>query len=167
MIGIGTELLGVIAVGIGAAALIFALRHLLSKLGVRVPSWALPVGIGLSMIVYSVWNDYAWHGRAVARLPEGAQVLQVGRDSQAWAPWTYLWPVAVRMAAIDPAQISQSDTGIRTAQIMLVDRRTPTLLVPQDFDCQNRLIRPANRDWVAAAADDPALEFVCASVAGQ
>lgn len=161
MTGVGTELLGVIAVGIGAAAVLYALKHLLSKMGIALPRWGLPAGIGLAMVVYSVWNDYAWHGRAVARLPEGAEILLVGQESQPWAPWSYLWPVAVRMAVIDPAQIAETEPGMRKAQIMLIDRRASTLLVPQEFDCQQRLIRPAKEDWVTAAQDDPAFRVVC------
>ena len=81
MTGIGTELLGVIAVGIGMAALIYALMHAARKAGLRLAPWLLPAGIGLSMVGYSVWNDYAWFGRATARLPQDTQVLLVGRVS--------------------------------------------------------------------------------------
>ena len=161
MTGVGTELLGVVAVGIGAAAVLYAFKHLLSKMSVTVPRWGLPAGIGLAMVIYSVWNDYAWHDRAVARLPDGTRILLVGHDSQPWAPWTYLWPVAVRMAAVDPAQIAETQPGIRRAQIMLIDRRAPTLLVPQDFDCPQRLVRPAQGDWAALLPDDPSFDAVC------
>ncbi|MBC9245648.1 hypothetical protein H4P12_02715 [Paracoccus sp. 11-3] len=161
MTGIGTELLGVIAVGIGAAAVLYALQHLLSKMGIALPRRSLPAGIGLAMVIYSVWNDYAWHDRTVARLPEGVQILLVGHDSQPWAPWSYIWPVPVRIAALDPSRITETESGIRRAQIMLMDRRAPVLLVPQDFDCQQRLIRPANGDWATVSQDDPAFAAVC------
>lgn len=161
MTGIGTELLGVIAVGIGAAALIYALMHAARKAGLRPAPWLLPAGIGLAMVGYSVWNDYAWFGRATARLPGDAQVLLVGRDSQPWAPWTYLAPVVVRFAALDQNQIRQGGDGIRQAPIMLVERRGQTVVVPQDFDCAGGRIRPARGDWTAAGADDPAFAAVC------
>jgi hypothetical protein len=162
MTGIGTELLGVIAVGIGAAALLYALSHAAQKAGLKLASWLLPAGIGLAMVSYSVWNDYAWFGRATARLPQDTQVLLVGRDSQPWAPWTYLAPVEVRFAALDPAQIREGQGGIRQAPIMLVERRGQTIIVPQDFDCAGGRIRPARGDWTTATADDPAFAAVCA-----
>lgn len=162
MIGARTDVLGVVAVAIGAAAVIYALMHLARKAGLSPASWLLPAGIGAAMIVYSVWNDYAWYGRALARLPAGSIVLIEGRDSQPWAPWTYLAPPVVRFAALDPATVMQDIDGIRNARITLVERRGETLIVPQDFDCAARLIRPARSDWAAASPDDPAFAAVCA-----
>ncbi|MCF3974567.1 hypothetical protein [Paracoccus salsus] len=161
MMGVGVELLGVIAVGIGAASVLYAGMHALRKAGLDLPLWLLPAGIGLAMISYSIWNDYAWFGRAQDRLPQDAQLLLIGRDSQPWAPWTYLSPVAVRFAALDPATISNGAEGIRTARIMLVERRGQTLVVPQEFDCDAGLVRPARGEWTAAEPDDPAFAAVC------
>ena len=146
MTGIGVELLGVIAVGVGAAALLYAGMHLLRKLGWAPARWLLPAGIGLAMVAYAVWNDYAWYDRAVARLPADAQILLVGRDSQLWAPWTYLAPVVIRFAALDPAGI---------------ERRGPTLVVPQEFDCAKGLVRPARGAWSPPGPSDPAYSVVC------
>ncbi len=68
-----------------------------------------------------------------------------GHDSQPWAPWTYLFPVETRFAALDPAQITQGADGTRRAPIMLVERRGQTVIVPQDFDCAGARIRPGRR----------------------
>lgn len=162
MTGIGSDLIGVIAAAVGAAAVLYAGMHLARKLGLSPAAWLLPAGIGLSMVAYSVWNDYAWFDRAQASLPAGSQVLVVGHDSQPWAPWTYLAPVEVRFAALDPAQIREGQGGIRQAPIMLVERRGQTIIVPQDFDCAGGRIRPARGDWTTATADDPAFAAVCA-----
>lgn len=161
MTGVGVELLGVIAVGIGAAAVLYAAMHLMRKLGLHPARWLLPAGIGLAMIVYSIWNDYAWFDRASARLPAGAQILVVGQDSQPWAPWTYLIPVRTRFAALDPATISDVGDGIRRAEITLVERRGPMLVVPQDFDCDKGLIRLPRSDWMPAEPQDQAFSTVC------
>ncbi|MDF3607719.1 hypothetical protein PE067_17185 [Paracoccus sp. DMF-8] len=161
MTGIGVELLGVIAVGIGAAAVLYAAMHALRKLGRIVPTWVLPAGIGLAMVSYSVWNDYAWFGRALDRLPDETQVLVVGRDSQPWAPWTYLAPVEIRFAAMDPATIRANADGTRHAQIMLIERRGATLVIPQDFDCEKGLIRLPRSDWSPSGRQDEALRAVC------
>lgn len=161
MMGVGVEILGVVAVGIGAAAVIYAAMHALGKAGLVLPRWLLPAGIGLAMIGYSVWHDYAWFDRARDRLPAGTQVLLAGHDSRPWAPWTYLAPVTVRFAALDPASIRGGPDGIRQAQIMLVDRRGQTVVVPQDFDCGGGRIRPARGEWTPAGRDDPAFAAVC------
>ena len=161
MNGIGTDLLGVIAVGIGAAAVLYAGMHAVRRIGLSPAPWLLPAGIGLSMVVYSVWNDYGWYGRAVDQLPQDTQILLIGRDKQPWAPWTYLAPVATRFAALDPASVSDGGDGTRSARIMLVQRRGQTVIVPQDFDCQGGRIRPARGDWTAAQSDDPAYAAVC------
>ncbi|MFV0382385.1 hypothetical protein [Paracoccus sp. (in: a-proteobacteria)] len=161
MTGVGIELLGVIAVGIGAAALLYALMHAARKAGFSPARWLLPAGIGLAMIGYSVWNDYAWYGRATGRLPDGAQVLVVGHSSLPWAPWTYLVPTEQRFAALDPASIRYMADGVRQARIMLVERRGPSLIVPQDFDCAKGLIRLPRNNWTKAMPDDPAFAAVC------
>lgn len=163
----GTDVLGVLAVAIGAAATLYAVMHALRRIGVHVPRWVLPAGVGLAMLSYSIWNDYAWYGRAAARLPADSEVLLTGRASLPWAPWTYLAPVVVRFAALDPATVRADADGIRQASITLVERRGPTLVVPQEFDCTRQLIRPARGDWAGAADDDPAFAAVCrAAVTG-
>lgn len=159
MPGMSFELLGVIAVGIGAAAVIYAAMHAARKAGLSPAKWLLPAGIGLAMICYSIWNDYAWLGRAQERLPDGAKVLLVGYDSYFWAPWTYLFPAGVRFAALDPAKISDN-AGSKRAEIMLVERRGPTLIVPQEFDCAKGMVRPAKGEWMTGR-DDPAFDVVC------
>lgn len=159
MPGIGFELLGVIAVGIGAAAVLYASMHASRKAGFAPANWLLPAGIGLAMICYAIWNDYAWLVRAQDRLPEGAEVLLTGHDSYFWAPWTYVFPATIRFAALDPASISNSE-GVKRAEIMLVERRGPTLIVPQEFDCKAGRVRPANGNWTDAQ-DDPAFAIVC------
>lgn len=161
MSGAGYEVLGVVAVGIGAAAVLYALLHLARKVGLAPARWLLPVGIGLSMIAYSVWNDYAWYGRAKDRLPEDAQILLTGTESPPWAPWSYVFPITTRFAALDPASIERADADAASARITLVERRGPTLVVRQDFDCAGRRIRPASADWVPVEGDDPAFAYIC------
>ena len=110
-----------------------------------------------------VLNDLQRDGvRFVNRpLGTGTRVLLVGDDSRPWAPWTYLAPVAVRFAALDPASIRAGAGGIRQAQIMLVERRGQTVVVPQDFDCAGGRIKPARGEWTPSGPDDPAFAAVC------
>lgn len=161
MMGMGVELLGVIAVGIGTAAVLFAATHAARKFGFVIAAWLLPAGIGFAMIGYSVWNDYTWQDRAIARLPVGTDVLMTGTARQPWAPWTYLVPAPVRFAALDPAATQPEPDGSTRAEIILVERRGRTLVVPQMFDCEKGMIRPARGTWTQAAPDDPAYDAVC------
>lgn len=155
------DLVGAIAAGLGVGALIFAMTHASRKAGIEVPKWVLPAGIGLTMICYSIWNDYSWLGRAKEKLPENAELVLVGRDSFLWAPWTYIAPVAIRFAAVDPATVEKSSENIRAAEIMLVERRRPTVIVRQRFDCVAGRISVGGTDW-QNARDDPAFAAVCA-----
>lgn len=160
MTGIGADILGVIAVGIGAAALIYALMHALRKAGVIVPKWFLTAGIGLAMVAYSVWNDYAWYGRSVAKLPQGSVVLLSNHASLPWAPWTFVFPVVTRFTALDPATVQQIAPERHRAEIRLIERRAHTILVRQEFDCAKGLIKPPGADW-HPAGEDMAYAMVC------
>lgn len=162
MTGTQVDLIGVFVVAIGAAATLYAVLHALARAGVVLPRWILPAGIGLAMLSYAIWSDYSWFERATMRLPAGTAVLMEGRGSNPLAPWTHLAPPVVRFAALDPASMKDGADGIRRAEIILVERRTPTLVVPQDFDCARRMVRPPRADWTSAADDDPAFAMVCA-----
>ncbi|RMC36376.1 hypothetical protein [Paracoccus alkanivorans] len=166
MTGMGFELVAAITVGIGVAALLFAAMHAARKAGFSPPRWILPAGVGLSMIGYSVWNDYTWFDRARQQLPEGAELLAIGHDSQPWAPWTYLAPVVVRFATLDPGQISETGEGVKRARIMLIERRGPTRIVPQDFDCAKGMFSVAGGEWRKAETTDPAFGVVCEGEGG-
>lgn len=160
MTGIGWDILGVMAVGIAMGAIIYAAMHLGRKLGLSGPKWLLPAGIGAAMILYSVWNDYAWYGRAAAQLPDSAEVVATGKGRFPWAPWTYLLPVVVRFAAVDQAEVARSG-AIATAPVMLYERRGPGYRVVQEFDCENKAMRRPMGEWAAAEAGDPLMEAIC------
>ncbi|MDO5612166.1 MAG: hypothetical protein Q4G14_02860 [Paracoccus sp. (in: a-proteobacteria)] len=159
--GIAADILGVIGIAIGTAALLFALMHGLRKAGVDLPRWLLPAGIGAAMILYSVWNDYAWYGRMVDRLPPESEVLVSGKTSFPWAPWSYVVPMTVRYATLDRGSVTTGDDGVRHAQITLIERRGPGYVIRQDFDCAGGRMRLPQGEWQAAAPEDPAFAAVC------
>ena len=99
-----------------------------------------PEGCGEYCTTLTDHLQRVWHGLGrkaahlevlwVGELPQDATLLLVGRDSQPWAPWTYLAPVVIRFAALDPAGISETAEGTRRAGITLVERRgRPGLIV--------------------------------------
>ena len=96
--GLGMDLLGVFAVGIGAAALLFALTHAARKAGRPLPGWLLPAGIGVAILTYATWNEYSWAGRVKAQLPERVQVVAEGTGRSGLRPWTYVVAPVSRLA---------------------------------------------------------------------
>lgn len=159
--GIAADILGVVAIAIGAAAVLYALMHALRRAGVDLPRWLLPAGIGAAMILFSVWNDYAWYGRMVDRLPPDTVVLVSGANSVPWAPWSYLAPITMRYATLDPATVTTAEDGVRSAQIRLTERRGPGYIVRQEFDCAGGRMRLPQGQWQVAAPHDPAFAAVC------
>ncbi len=170
------DLLSMAAIGIFAACLVFIIKHLLRRRGKSAPRWAMPAVIGLTMIGYSVWNEYTWFDRITSALPPTVEIVGKGQRSAFWAPWTYLQPVTVRFIALDTrARIQSTERpGLVLSELLLVERWQPTRSVPMAFDChhgrQATLAGGARIDadgtlegaqWQAVAADSPALRVAC------
>ena len=128
------DLIATFAVGAGFTGFVVIARHLSKG---RVPKWALPAAFGLGMLLFSMWNEYTWFGRTTAALPGEVVILSTPTDRAAFRPWTYLVPVSTRFAALDRTGMLKSteDSTIRRAEVMLVQRWTPTRRVPLAFDC--------------------------------
>ncbi|MFD1796198.1 hypothetical protein FQV27_01455 [Paracoccus aurantiacus] len=161
MSGIGWDLLGTLAVGVGAAALLFAALHAARAAGRPLPRWLLPAGIGISMIAFATWNEYSWAGRVRAQLPERVAVVAEGSTTSALRPWTYLSAPTSRLALIDPEAVRDDADGIRVAPVMLVQRWKRSMTVEQGVDCTDRRIRPPDGDWQPAPEGDPTIAAVC------
>ena len=52
MNGMTWDIIGMLAVGAGIAALLYASSHALRKAGVALPRWIMPAAIGLGMRVF-------------------------------------------------------------------------------------------------------------------
>lgn len=154
-------MIGVFAVAIFTAAALYALRHALHRVGKSMPLWILPAGTGAAMLIYSVWADYTWANRAMRQLPTGAVVLAEGRAPSPIAPWTYVAPPIVRIAALDESKITEQPDGIRRAEIILIERRKPAIIVPQEFHCVQRSARVAGGEWGTTSDEDPIYRQVC------
>lgn len=130
------DLLATFAVGAGFVGFVVVARHLSKG---RVPKWAMPAAFGLGMLLFSVWNEYTWYGRTTAALPADVVVLSAPTDRAAFRPWSYVVPVSTRFAALDRTGMLKSteNSTIRRADVMLVQRWTPTRRVPLAFDCAN------------------------------
>ena len=161
--GLGMDLLGVFAVGIGAAALLFALTHAARKAGRPLPGWLLPAGIGVAILTYATWNEYSWAGRVKAQLPERVQVVAEGTGRSGLRPWTYVVAPVSRLALIDPDGVRLGEEeGTQVVPVILVERWKRSVTVEQGIDCAEGLSRPPDGEWQVAAPGDPAFAAICA-----
>ena len=159
--GIGGDLLGTLAVGGGAAALLYALMHAARAAGRALPRWLLPAGIGLSMIAFATWNEYSWAARVKAQLPDRVAILAEGQVSSPLRPWTYLSAPTTRLALLDPQALKTDAQGGQIAQVTLVERWKRSVTVEQGVDCAGRRMRAPETAWYPAPAGDPVFAAVC------
>lgn len=128
------DLIATLAAGAGLVGFVIVARHLS---GGRMPKWTIPAAIGLGMLMFSVWNEYTWYHRTTSALPEQVIILTSPADKVFYRPWTYVFPVSSRFAALDGTGMvkSMEDSNFRRAEVLLVQRWTPTKRVPLAFDC--------------------------------
>ncbi|MDZ4136956.1 MAG: hypothetical protein U1D06_15410, partial [Paracoccaceae bacterium] len=110
------------------------LRHLSRS---RLPKWTLPAAIGAGMLIFSIWNEYTWWHRTAGALPEAVVILSSPSDRVFYRPWTYVFPVSTRFMALDRTVLKTSaqNSVFRTADVLVVQRWTPTTRIPLAFDC--------------------------------
>jgi hypothetical protein len=167
------DVIAMICVGAGTAGLYLLLRKVLGK---RMPSWALPAVIGAAMLGFSIWNEYTWHDRVTAALPDGIEVLLSPADRSPFRPWTYLVAPSTRFMALDRTamRVSAENPAYRQADLMFVERWMPTQRVAMAFDCKgNRhadlmdgaILAPdgtlTGSDWIAAEPSDLMQAVAC------
>lgn len=164
MSGMAWDIIGMMAVGAGMAALLYAGLHALRKAGLTLPRWLLPAGVGLAMLGFTIWNEYSWYSRVTEQLPDTVEVLETGTGGKAWRPWAFVIPMVNRFAAIDRASLIDEAGGIRRGQVLFVERWQPTRYVTLDFDCQAARVRAVAdgraSDW-RPGTDDPAYAAIC------
>ena len=160
------QLLGVFAVAIMAAAVIYALGHGMRRAGLRqFPPWTMPFVIAAAMIGFTIWSDYAWYSRLRAQLPDSVEIIETGAGGRALKPWSFVIPATSRFSAIDRSTIRREGDEAR-AQVLFVDRGLPTRAMTIAYDCRHARQRPVAPDgggpgWTAVAADDAAFRLVC------
>ncbi|SDE25779.1 hypothetical protein SAMN05421538_10579 [Paracoccus isoporae] len=159
--GVGADLLGVFAVAIGAAALLYALSHALRAARRPLPTWVLPAGIGASMLIYATWNEYSWASRIKAQLPERVQVVAEGTGRSGLRPWTFVVAPTSRLALIDPQAVRDDGQGAQIVPVILVERWKRSVTVEQGVDCAAGRTRAPDADWQPAAPGDPAFAAIC------
>ncbi|MCB2102361.1 MAG: hypothetical protein KDE22_15900 [Rhodobacterales bacterium] len=168
------EIFSILAVAAGVAGLI----HMGYRVtGRRPPRWAMPLGAGLSMVVFMIWNEYSWLSRTVETLPDTVTVVETHTYTAPWQPWTYVFPRVDRFLAVDKAEFQHNPNlpGLVLARSFRIKRNDATLTVQHLFDCtkgrradlspgtafgQDGM--PENPEWHEMTANDPLLVAVCA-----
>lgn len=163
------ELIATIFAGVGAAGVVLAIN--MATKG-RLPKWAMPVAAGAAMIAMAIWSEMTWASRTAANLPDGVEVAETVTQSAWWRPWTYVWPQATRLIAVDTntIQTSPGAEGIRLVDLYLFARWQPPGRVMQLIDCTSGLRAdvtdaalkdPASANWVPLAGGSTLTETTC------
>lgn len=168
-------LISTFLIGGCAALAVLIVNHLGGKIaGFRLPGWAMPVAVGLAMIVFTIWSEYTWYGRTMAQLPETMAVASAPEERNFYRPWTYVAPLVSRFIAVDraPAQ-GGGDTPFATRAHVFA-RWSPVRTIPVAVDCAGGrradLIGGgqvtadgtlAGADWLVVPPDDPLMRAAC------
>jgi len=167
------HLIAVFTIGAVAALLTFAGARLFGR---SAPRSVLVLVAGGAMLAYSVYDEYSWAGRMTASLPSQVTVLREYRETSPLSPWTYAFPRAERMTAIDRRSIQRNPglPGMLMTELLMMQRNQPTRSVPMVVDCpgQRRAFlsadqafepdgMPKNPAWERLDPGDPLLEAAC------
>lgn len=163
----GGDIFGMLVVGLGAAAFLFAALHAARKAGLALPRWTMPAGIGAAMLVFTIWNEYTWFPRVRDQLPDRVQIIETGQGGKAWRPWAFVFPLTTRFAALEPLMEAPEDGGALRVRILLIERWQPTRFVTLDLDCagaRQRMVAAdgTTLDWERVGEEDePVLQAAC------
>ena len=130
------DLIATLTAGAGLAGVVMVIRAVLKG---RLPKYIIPAAIGLGMLLFSVWNEYSWFPRVRDAMPEGVKLVSTPEDRVFYRPWTYVFPVITRFAALDMTakKVSAVNPAIRMVDVLLVQRWVATTRIPLAFDCAN------------------------------
>lgn len=169
------NLLGTVAIGVGAAGVVLIALRLLRR---PAPKWLAPAVAGVSMLGYQIWSGYTWYQRTADALPDKVHMVKTYAHSSVLTPWTLIFPQVDRFVAVDLATVRRNEKApnFALATIYLVTRYQPAASGMQIFDCvaarradlgpttefeENGL--PKNAAWSAVDANDDLLSAVCAT----
>lgn len=169
------DFLTMIAGGVFAVIVVYAGKHALRKItGRELPKWSMPAAAGLAMLAVTIWGEYRWYPDTLTRMGGQMQVITQNRESALYRPWTYLWPVTTRFAALEPAGSTRPAPGVVVTNVYLVARWQQVQPVTVAYDCTARkqaflggeaAVQPDGSltagDWMAVSEGDEALNAVC------
>lgn len=167
------ELIAIVAAGFALAGVALTFNFLIGK---RLPGWVFPASAGAGMLVMAVWLEYSWLDRATKALPAEVEVASTNQVQSWFRPWTYLFPLANRLIAIDhrfDRRNSDWPDHVLT-QVVLMGRWEPSRQFGVMFDCAGHrradLLDQVvfaedgsleNARWFVLDVDDPVLRAAC------
>ncbi|TQS73144.1 hypothetical protein ERN12_05065 [Rhodobacteraceae bacterium] len=165
-----------LAAGVLAGLVAFALRHAVTKFGLRgLPKWVVPAAAGVAMLGYTIYAEYSWYPQLRDGLAGDVAVVMTVEDSNWWRPWTFAAPVITRFIAVDRDRLSHPVADLSQGNLLLLARWQAPRAVPVAFDCKSAtradLVGGAQIEngklqggrWIDVGADDPALQAFCST----
>ncbi len=166
------ELLATVFAGFAGGGLVYLASRMTRGF---IPRSMVLIVAALSMLGFSIWNEYNWFPHSRAQLPDGVEVVAAS-ESKAWyRPWTYVTPFVSRFAALDTNSVQRNEDvpQQRIADLYLMERWRSALGVRIAVDCekpgQARLADVTYDDggamvsdrWEVLEADDPLIAAAC------
>lgn len=173
------HLVATLAAGICAAGVIYLLYRLIGR---KPAGYLMPTAAGVAMIGFTIWSEYSWASRTVNELPDYVVVVKEFPNRAAWRPWTYVIPQIDRFIAVDTSKIRRNERlpGYVLAEVLFVERRSPTAATQQLFDCSNARRTdvdpskgfdddglPLDQNWTPIEADSAIYKTVCAPLSAE
>lgn len=165
--------LGTLLIGATVGLMLYALAR---TFRLKLPAWVYPTAIGVSMILFQVYNDATWFRRTAGSLPETHVVVASHTATSALRFWSYAIPIVERFAVLDRTSVKRNPDvpGLVIADLILVTRFQPTVKITQIFDCAGHRRgeagpavtfdangMPENVPWTDVPADDAMLTAAC------
>jgi len=171
------EFIAFFAAGAALAGVVMLVNRLT---GNRLPRWLIPASIGAGMIAFAIWSEQSWYSRTVATLPEGVVVALDNAHASSYRPWTYVFPIVTRFAAVDTRVTRRLEARpeVVVTSVLFVGRWERSGQFGAAFDCEAArrfdLDEQVPRDadglpqdpahWVRLDPADPILALACREV---
>lgn len=168
------NLIAVVVLGVAAAA---SIMMVFKMMGRPPPKWLLPIGAGVAMFGFVLYNDYTWYPRTAGALPDHVAVAGTYTQTHPLQPWTYLVAPVNRFAVVDRQRVvpSPQHEDLVLAEVSMVSRFMPTGSATFLIDCDEPRRadatqvtgfddngQPVGARWIPVAADDPVRRIACA-----
>jgi hypothetical protein len=128
------EFLAAIVAAIGMAGLALLARKIW---GDRLPRWSVTLAAAVGLIGCTIILEYGWFTRVARELPPGVEVVWQDDRPQALRPWSMLFPLTTRFAAIDRRSGGQhpEQASLRLWTVYQFARWQPVNQGLMVFDC--------------------------------
>ncbi|MCW9045381.1 MAG: hypothetical protein OQK35_03520 [Alphaproteobacteria bacterium] len=128
------EIISIITIGLGIGGTILLAFKLFRK---TPPRYIVPLSAGLAMIVFTIWNEYAWFPRTVDQLPSDVIVVRELPASSILFPWTLIVPSVESFIIMDTLKVQRhkTHTDFVMVETGIVSRYSPNKAGLHMFNC--------------------------------